>query len=104
MKTALRARFRFYVVDAGVQLYIQFICGFRVGSKERPREFRKHGIHFADAVSVFEDDAAITISDPFSEHEKRWVTIGMDGLGRLLDVVYVERRTDSNYFRMEGFE
>jgi uncharacterized DUF497 family protein len=50
--------------------------------------FAKHGIHFADAVSVFEDDAAITIRDPFGEHEERWVTIGVDALGRVLDVVY----------------
>lgn len=51
----------------------------------------KHGIHFADAVSVLEDDSALTIRDPYSEDEERWITIGMDVLGRLLVVVYTWR-------------
>ncbi|MEN9225927.1 MAG: BrnT family toxin [Thermostichus sp. DRC_bins_24] len=46
---------------------------------------RKHGIDFADAVSVFSDDWAITLSEDGYE-EDRWVTLGMDGLGRLLVV------------------
>jgi uncharacterized DUF497 family protein len=52
--------------------------------------FRKHDIDFADAVAVLEDDAAITISD---EHpnEERFVTIGLDALGRILVVVYTWR-------------
>ena len=36
--------------------------------------FRKHGVHFADAVSVLEDDSALTILDPFTEEEERWIT------------------------------
>lgn len=51
----------------------------------------KHGIHFADAVSALEDDSALTIRDPYSEDEERWITIGMDALGRLLVVVYTWR-------------
>jgi uncharacterized protein len=51
----------------------------------------KHGIHFADAVSALEDDSALTIRDPYSEEEERWITLGMDALGRLLVVVYVWR-------------
>jgi len=53
--------------------------------------FTKHGIHFADAVSVLEDDLALTILDPYSEDEERWITLGMDSLGRQLVVVYVWR-------------
>lgn len=64
---------------------------FEWDPKKDASNFAKHGIRFADAVSVFEDDAAITIRDPFSEHEERWVTIGVDALGRLLDVVYTWR-------------
>ena len=48
----------------------------------------KHGVDFADAVAVFKDKLAITIPDPSSDDEERWVTIGADVLGRLLDVVY----------------
>jgi hypothetical protein len=52
----------------------------------------KHGIDFADAVFVLEDDFALTIRDPGSESEERWITLGMDALGRLLVVVYTWRR------------
>ena len=41
--------------------------------------YKKHGVRFADAVGVFEDDNAITISDEH-EREDRFVTIGMDFL------------------------
>ncbi len=52
---------------------------------------RKHGVHFADAVSALEDDQALTMRDPFAEAEERWVTLGLDSLGRLLVVVYAWR-------------
>jgi uncharacterized DUF497 family protein len=51
------------------------------------RNFRKHGIYFADAVSVLSDDLALTIEDDCSE-ERRWVTLGRDLFGRLLVVIY----------------
>jgi hypothetical protein len=50
--------------------------------------YRKHRVHFADAVAVFEDDAAVTISDDDSVDEERFVTIGRDGFARRLVVVY----------------
>jgi hypothetical protein len=53
--------------------------------------FTKHGIPLADAVSVLEDDLALTILDPYSEEEERLITLGMDSLGRLLVVVYIWR-------------
>lgn len=49
---------------------------------------KKHGINFADAVSALEDERALTIRDPYSEDEERWITLGVDALGRLLVVVY----------------
>ena len=52
---------------------------------------RKHRIHFADAVSALEDELALTIRDPSSEAEERWITLGMDVLGRILVVVYAWR-------------
>lgn len=51
---------------------------------------RKHGVDFADAVSVFSDDLAITISDERFD-EERFVTIGLDAFGRALVVVYTLR-------------
>jgi hypothetical protein len=53
--------------------------------------FAKHGIHFADAVSALEDEHALTIRDPFSQDEERWVSLGMDAFGQLLVVVYTWR-------------
>ncbi len=51
---------------------------------------RKHGIDFADAVSVFADDLAITIPDERYD-EERFITIGVDAFGRILVVVYTWR-------------
>jgi len=50
----------------------------------------KHGIDFADAVTVFDDLNAVTIGDPDHE-EQRFITIAMDALGRILVVVYTWR-------------
>ena len=55
-------------------------------SKERINR-RKHGIAFADAVAVFEDERALSIEDEYSS-EERYVTIGMNTLGQILVVVY----------------
>ncbi len=52
--------------------------------------FRKHGIDFADAVAVFDDDLAVTIADDRFE-EERFISIGIDAFGRFLVVVYTLR-------------
>jgi len=54
---------------------------------------RKHGVSFADAVAVFEDDWAITIADDYPD-EERFATIGRDILGRILIIVYTWRGDD----------
>ena len=51
---------------------------------------KKHGVRFADAVSVFEDDNAVTIEDQH-ERENRFITIGRNILWRILVVVYTFR-------------
>jgi uncharacterized protein len=51
---------------------------------------QKHGVRFADAVAVFTDDAALTLYDS-EAGEDRYVTVGMDGMARLLVVVYTWR-------------
>ena len=53
---------------------------------------RVHGINFAVAQDVFEDENALTpIEDFDAEGEQRFRTLCMDGLGRLLVVVYTYR-------------
>ena len=51
---------------------------------------QKHGIEFADAVSVFSDELAITIPENRFD-EERFVTIGMDAFGRILVIVFTWR-------------
>jgi hypothetical protein len=52
---------------------------------------KKHGVDFADASSVLLDEGALTILDDSVDEEDRFVTLGMDALGRLLVVVYIWR-------------
>ena len=51
---------------------------------------RKHGIDFADAATVLNDERALTIADEDPD-EERFVTLGVDVIGRLLVVVYTWR-------------
>lgn len=54
--------------------------------------FRKHGISFDEARTVFEDDEALFMADPdHSVEEDRWVLLGMSGAARVLVVVHCER-------------
>jgi uncharacterized protein len=52
---------------------------------------RKHGIDFADAAGLFEDRFALTREDPDTEGEQRFVSVGLDFLGRVLTIVYTHR-------------
>ena len=53
----------------------------------------KHGVDFADAVSVLSDDMALTAGDA-DAMEERYVTLGMDVFGRILVVAYTWREDD----------
>lgn len=55
------------------------------------RNALKHGVRFADAVTALEDDRALTIADTHAEGEDRYVSVGMDVLGRILVTVYALR-------------
>lgn len=58
---------------------------------EAASNVRKHGVGFADAEQALRDPLAVTIEDPDAESEQRFVTLGMDSLGRVLVVVYTLR-------------
>ncbi|MGA2902261.1 MAG: BrnT family toxin [Candidatus Korobacteraceae bacterium] len=52
----------------------------------------KHGVSFAEAMTVFADPLEVTIADPdHSESEFRFLSMGCSALGRLLVVAYTER-------------
>jgi uncharacterized DUF497 family protein len=57
----------------------------------------KHGVQLADAAAVLDDPRALTVEE-FRYDETRWITLGQDGAGRLLVVVYTYR--DPDYVRL----
>jgi len=57
-------------------------------SEKAAANLRKHGVEFVDAMGVFEDPYALTREDPDAQGEQRFVSVGMDFLGRVLTVVY----------------
>jgi uncharacterized protein len=73
----------------GVQSYTDDGAPHGAPSKARAN-LRKHGVRFADAVTALEDERAISVRDE-RHSEERWISIGMDSLGRILVVVYTWR-------------
>lgn len=54
--------------------------------------YRKHGVSFEEAKTIFNDFFAITIYDPnHSINEDRFIDLGRSSRGRILVVVYTER-------------
>jgi uncharacterized protein len=54
--------------------------------------FRRHGVRMPEAIPVFDDPYAITVTDDESDpNEQRFVTLGAGATGRLLVVVYTWR-------------
>ena len=59
---------------------------------EAALNFQKHRVKFEEAVGVFSDDYAMTITDDESDpQEQRFVTLGLGIKGTLLAVVYTYR-------------
>jgi uncharacterized protein len=53
---------------------------------------QKHpGVSFAHAEQSLRDDMAVTIEDPDAVGEQRFLTLGMDALGRILVVCHTQR-------------
>lgn len=54
--------------------------------------YKKHGIRFAEAVSIWSDDYSLDFSDVIhSVDEKRFIRFGRSLKNRILIVVYCER-------------
>jgi uncharacterized protein len=51
----------------------------------------KHKVSFAHAEQALRDPMAFTMEDPDAVGEARFVTLGMDALGRILVVVHTPR-------------
>ncbi len=59
---------------------------------EKDRQnFRKHGVSFAEAATVFADSLSLSFYDPdHSIEEDRYLIIGMSARGRLVIVSHTE--------------
>ena len=56
------------------------------------KNFKKHGVSFDEAVTIFYDPLSATFPDPdHSVGEQRFVSAGYSSGGRLLVVSYTER-------------
>jgi len=54
--------------------------------------FKKHGVSFEEAKSIFNDPLSLTIADPeHSVAEDRYIDIGLSANKQILVVVYTER-------------
>ena len=51
----------------------------------------KHGVSFAHAEEALFDEFAVTIQDPNHHEEQRFLTLGMDAIGRVLVVCHTQR-------------
>ena len=67
-------------------------AGFEWDEIKARMNLRKHGVDFADATVVFEDERALTVKDVITAvDEQRYLTIGADALSRVLVVAYTWR-------------
>ncbi len=65
---------------------------FEWDARKAGSNFRKHGVAFAEAATVFGDNLSITIPDPdHSREEDRYITIGWSNRRRLLMVAHADR-------------
>ena len=66
--------------------------------------YRKHGVSYEEATTVFRDQTAISIfDDKHSEKEERWITIGISNVGRLIVVCHTFQEHDKNNISIRIF-
>jgi len=51
----------------------------------------QHGVDFADAATSFDDERALSVTDPDAEGEERFLTIAKGANGRVLVTCFVFR-------------
>jgi uncharacterized protein len=82
---------RYFFLDMYALCAYNMSVDYQWDRSKAGENLKKHGVDFADAVGVFEDAMALTIEDPVTSEEPRWLTLGTDFGGRLLVVVYTYR-------------
>jgi len=72
-------------------VHILRIVHFEWDSSKAASNAKKHGVRFSEAIVALQDEFAATISDPDSEGEERFVSLGVDDRGRVLVTIFVQR-------------
>lgn len=66
---------------------------FEADPVKAAQNLKKHKVSFEEAASVFGDAMTLTFADPdHSIGEARWLMFGLSSKGRILTVIYTERR------------
>lgn len=81
----------FVALDLYIRCTYTLGVGYEWDQAKAAANMRKHGINFADAAIALEDDRGLTIEDPFSHSEERFVTLCRDPFGEVLVVVFTWR-------------
>jgi uncharacterized DUF497 family protein len=68
---------------------------FEWDPRKAEANLRTHGVSFAEAVTVLEDELALSREDPAAIEEPRFVTLGLSNLANLLVVVFTHREPDT---------
>jgi hypothetical protein len=64
---------------------------FEYDPRKAASNFKKHGVSFPEAMTVFDDPLSSTLpDDQHSDGESRWISIGKSSRQRILFVVYTE--------------
>jgi len=65
---------------------------FEWDPEKAKKNYKKHGVHFEEASTVFYDALSATFDDhDHSIREHRLITVGFSSIGRLLVVSHTER-------------
>jgi len=67
---------------------------FEWDPRKAAANWHAHWVSFAEAVTVLEDEFALTREDPDAVGEQRFVTLGLSSAATLLVVVYSYREPD----------
>ncbi len=66
--------------------------GFEWDESKAEINYKKHGIRFSEAVSVWLDESSLEMQDLLhSDQEERWIRLGFSRKANLLVVVYCEK-------------
>lgn len=77
---------------------------FEWDNRKAKTNLPKHGVSFQQAATVFLDPRMLALYDEeHSEHEERWITIGLDHRGMLLTVCHTYTQESELMVRIRIF-